>query len=217
MSRTLDSNITSAISSGNISPFFAFKLDFENTLTGTESLFLYTGQGNLIIDDVLYTGVGSILNFTNIEESADIGAKQVSITLSGIPSTNLSLALQTPYQGREVTISFGIRADGTFLANEDGDFILNQDGHLIDISTISNEDATSTLFVGYIDTLDIQEGPETSTITVNLESKLLQLERQKVLRYTSAIQKSLFAGDKGFDFVDKLQDKKFVWGRSETK
>ena len=71
--------------------------------------------------------------------------------------------------------------------------------------------------MGYIDTMDIQEGPETSTITVTLESKLLELERQRVLRYTSAIQKALFSGDKGFDFVDKLQDKTFVWGRSETK
>ena len=168
MSRTLDSNITAALTEGNISPFFAFKLDFQST-----SLFLYTGQGDLTLGGNTYTGVGSILNFTNVEESADIGAKSVSISLSGIPSTNLSLALSTPYQGREVTISFGIRTDGLFLANEEGDFILNQSGELIDISTISDADATSTLFVGYIDTMDIQEGPETSTITVTLESKLL--------------------------------------------
>ena len=107
MSRTLDSNITAAISEGNISPFFAFQLDFQST-----SLYLYTGQGDLTIGGVTYTGVGSILNFTNVEESADIGAKSVSISLSGIPSTNLSLALSTPYQGREVTISF------TFLPTE---------------------------------------------------------------------------------------------------
>ena len=71
--------------------------------------------------------------------------------------------------------------------------------------------------MGYIDTMDINEGTDTSTITVKVESKLLELERQRVLRYTSAIQKSLYSGDKGFDFVDQLQDKKFIWGRSETK
>ena len=65
--------------------------------------------------------------------------------------------------------------------------------------------------------MDINEGTDTSTITVKVESKLLELERQRVLRYTSAIQKSLYSGDKGFDFVDQLQDKKFIWGRSETK
>ena len=212
MSRTIDSNITSALAEGNIKPFFTFKIEFD-----TQTLFLYTGEGNLFLGGNQYTGIGSLLTFTNVEESADIGAKSVSIQLSGVPSTNLALALSNPYQGREITIGFGIRADPLLLGNEENDLILNQDGQPIDISTISNPDAVSTLFVGYIDTMDINEGTDTSTITVKVESKLLELERQRVLRYTSAIQKSLYSGDKGFDFVDQLQDKKFIWGRSETK
>ena len=210
MSRNLDANITSAITSTDIEPFFAFKLAFDST-----TLFLYTGIGDLTIGSDTYTGVGSLLSFTNVEESADIGAKSVSISLSGIPSSNLSLALNTPYQGREVTILFGIRdANRVFLANEDGDLVLTENNKLIDVTpSTTNPDATSTLFVGYIDQMDITEGTETSTITVKLESKLLELERTRVLRYTSPIQKSLFAGDKGFDFVDQLQDQTFHWGR----
>ena len=89
---------------------------------------------------------------------------------------------------------------------------------MIDITASDvNPNATSVLFVGYIDQMDIQEGAETSSITVRLESKLLQMERQRVLRYTSAIQKSLYSGDKGFDFVDQLQGQTFIWGRSETQ
>ena len=61
--------------------------------------------------------------------------------------------------------------------------------------------------------MDINEGVETSSITVKLESKLLELERTRVLRYTSAIQKALFSGDKGLDFVDELQGQTFNWGR----
>lgn len=209
MSRTLESSITTAIASGDIEPFFAFKLAFDTT-----TLFLYTGLGTITIGSDTYTGVGSLLNFSNVEESADIGAKSVSITLSGIPSTNLSLALSEPYQGREVTILFGIRnANVTFLVNQSGDFILTEDGGLIDITEGEEPNATSTLFVGYIDQMDINEGVETSSITVKLESKLLELERTRVLRYTSAIQKALFTGDKGFDFVDELQGQTFNWGR----
>ena len=73
--------------------------------------------------------------------------------------------------------------------------------------------ASSTLFVGYIDTMDINEGAESSSITISLESKLLELERQRVLRYTSAVQKALYTGDMGFDFVDQLQGETFNWGR----
>jgi len=209
MSRTLDSSITTALSSGDIEPFFAFKMAFDTT-----TLFLYTGLGTITIGSDTYTGVGSLLNFSNVEESADIGAKSVSITLSGIPSANLSLALTEPYQGREVTILFGIRnANIIYLTDEGGNFILTEGGGLIDITEGTEPNASSTLFVGYIDTMDINEGVDTSTITVKLESKLLELERTRVLRYTSAIQKALYSGDKGFDFVDQLQGETFNWGR----
>ena len=210
MSRTLDANITSAITSDNIEPFFAFQIAFD-----TQTLYLYTGVGELTIGGNTYRGVGTVLNFDNVEESSDIGAKNVTLTLSVIPSTNLSLALTEQYQGREVTILFGIRnANLLFLGSEDGEFILTEAGGLIDISdTGLDNDATSTLFVGYLDQMDINEGVEFSSITVRLESKLLELNRAKVLRYTSAVQKALYSGDKGLDFVDQLQGKTFNWGR----
>ena len=209
MSRTLDASIISALSSGDIEPFFAFKMEFDTT-----TLLLYTGLGSITIGSDTYTGVGSLLSFTDVEESADIGAKKVTITLSGIPSTNLSLALTEPYQGREVTILFGIRnANVVYLIDENGDFILTEQGGLIDVTDSTEPNASSTLFVGYIDQMDITEGPETSSISVVLESKLLELERSRVLRYTSAIQKALYTGDKGFDFVDELQGQTFNWGR----
>ena len=209
MSRTLDASIISALSSGDIEPFFAFKMEFDTT-----TLLLYTGLGTITIGSDTYTGVGSLLSFTDVEESADIGAKKVTITLSGIPSTNLSLALTEPYQGREVTILFGIRnANVVYLIDENGDFILTEQGGLIDVTDSTEPNASSTLFVGYIDQMDITEGPETSSISVVLESKLLELERSRVLRYTSAIQKALYTGDKGFDFGDELQGQTFNWGR----
>ena len=209
MSRTLDASIISALSSGDIEPFFAFKMEFDTT-----TLLLYTGLGTITIGSDTYTGVGRLLSFTDVEESADIGAKKVTITLSGIPSTNLSLALTEPYQGREVTILFGIRnANVVYLIDENGDFILTEQGGLIDVTDSTEPNASSTLFVGYIDQMDITEGPETSSISVVLESKLLELERSRVLRYTSAIQKALYTGDKGFDFVDELQGQTFNWGR----
>ena len=96
---------------------------------------------------------------------------------------------------------------------ENGDFILTEQGGLIDVTDSTEPNASSTLFVGYIDQMDITEGPETSSISVVLESKLLELERSRVLRYTSAIQKALYTGDKGFDFVDELQGQTFNWGR----
>ena len=60
----------------------------------------------------------------------------------------------------------------------------------------------------------IEEGADTSTITVSVESKLIDLERARTLRYTDESQKARFPNDKGFQYVNDLQDKKFNWGRS---
>ena len=109
-----------------------------------------------------YAGCRCLLSFTNVEESADIGAKSV-VTLNGMPSANLSLALTEPYQGREVTILFGIRNANLCLIviDENGDFILTEQGGLIDVSSGGfDNDASSCLFVGYIDQMDITEGVE---------------------------------------------------------
>ena len=129
MSRTLDASIISALSSGDIEPFFAFKMEFDTT-----TLLLYTGLGTITIGSDTYTGVGSLLSFTNVEESADIGAKSV-ITFGGMPS--LGTIRSGAYQGREVTILFGIRNVMLFIViDENGDFILTEQGGPIDVRII---------------------------------------------------------------------------------
>ena len=61
--------------------------------------------------------------------------------------------------------------------------------------------------------MNIEEGPDTSTIQLSVENKLVDLERPRVARYTSAYQKDKFNGDLGLDFVESLQDQKLTWGR----
>jgi len=60
----------------------------------------------------------------------------------------------------------------------------------------------------------IEEGPDSSTIQLAVENRLVDLERARPTRYTSAYQKSKYPTDLGFDFVESLQDQKLVWGRS---
>ena len=68
-----------------------------------------------------------------------------------------------------------------------------------------------------MDQMNIDEGPNTSTITLTVESKLVALERPAGTRYTSAYQKSVYPGDLGMDFIEDLQDKEIIWGRSPDK
>ena len=119
----------------------------------------------------------------------------------------LSLALTQPYQGRVAKIYFGTFLLGSLL-QESSSFILLQDGSKINLETSSTN--FNELFSGYMDQMNIQEGAETSTIELMVENKLIDLERARVARFTSGYQKSVYPGDLGCDFIEDLQDKKYL-------
>ena len=208
MSRSLSSGIIGAISSESIKPFFAIELRFD-----TQTLYFWTGLGNITVDGITYVGTGQFLKVSEISETAEISAKGAMITLSGIPSELLSLILSEPYQGRLGIIRFGLMdANRSYLLDEDGNYVLQEDSSRIDITAGDPNDLVE-IFKGYMDQMNIEEGAETSTVALSMESKLIDLERPRVLRYTDANQKSRFPTDRGFEFVEDLQDKQFNWGR----
>jgi len=208
MSRSLTDGILSVLSAAEIQPFFAVELFFDTT-----SLRMWTGLGDLVIEGTVYTGTGQLLQLSEISETAEIAATGANLTLSGIPSELLSLALSEPYQGRLCKIYFGaIDANRVYLVDEAGDYILAEDTSRIDIGA-GDPDGIVEVFSGYMDQMNIEEGPETSTIAMSVESKLIDLERSRIRRYTDQSQKARYPNDRGFEFVEDLQDKQFNWGR----
>ena len=186
MVRTLTSGITTKLGNKELYPFYAVRLNFDSG-----SQYLWTGIGSITIDSNTYTGLGHFLEISQIQESQDISAKNLSLTLSGIPSNLLALALTDPYQGRTCTVYLG------FMTSWE--------------SPDTNPD-TIKVFHGYMDQLNINEGPEVSTIVMNIENRLIDLQRAKVRRYTSQNQQIRFPNDKAFDFVESMQDQQLVWG-----
>ena len=187
MARTNIGNILSNLTDSEVSPFYAVELFFD-----TETVRVWTGYGDILVSsggNNTYTGIGEVLSISDVEEGQDISAKGLTLTLSGIPSNLLTHALNTPYQGRLCNVHMGF----------------------IDWSAPINK-AGMLIFSGYMDTMTIDEGPETSTITTTVESKLIDLERPRTRRYTSENQKQRFSGDKAFDFVESLQNLRLQWG-----
>jgi hypothetical protein len=182
--RDVSTSLLAGLDNDELEVFFSMDLEFDSG-----ELNLWTGLGDITINSKTYTGTGNILQISEVEETAEIAAKGATITLSGIPSTLLSLALTEPFQGRVCTIYFGIISDTT--------------------------DQTE-IFSGYMDEMNIEESGETSTIELKVENKLIQLEKPGSARYTSAYQKSKFSGDLGLDFIEDLQDKRINWGRGES-
>ena len=87
------SGVPSEFATDSFTGFLAAELEFDS---GT--LRVWNGYGNLTIDGDTYTGGGAIINVSAIEETAEIGAKGISMTLDGISATILSTALSENYQ-----------------------------------------------------------------------------------------------------------------------
>lgn len=186
MARNLSGPFLAETLAAGLSPIFLFELE---TASGTSRA--WTGFGTLNWNGVDWTGLGNLLGMSPVSESGDIEAHGVAISLSGIPSALVSLALADVRQGKPVRIWIAaLDAAGAVLA----------DPH--------------KHFDGRFDTAIIDEGAETATITVQAENRLIDLERPRTRRYTPEDQAIEFPADRGLEYVASIQDKALVWGTS---
>jgi hypothetical protein len=158
------------------------------------SIRLWTGHYDKTINDDFgngtYLGVGALGSISTISETTEIAAKGIDLTLSGIPTEYVSLALSDNYRGREMAL------------------------YLILFNTNLSTYEQITVFRGRMDQLIINESGETSTITVKCESRLIDLNRVKDIRYTDEAQKELYPNDTGLRFIASMADKSIYWGNS---
>jgi hypothetical protein len=196
MSRTVPAALLTALSQSEVQPFYAVEALFdddddtrwdESGYAGENAIRLWTGYGNKTIAANTYTGSGNVMAISGLEEVADLAAKNITITLNGVDSSLISLALQEPYQRRLLRVYFG-----------------------------TDDTTTVEIFSGFMNTMSIEDSGETSTITVSVESKLVALERASNRRYTQENHQARNAGDTFFSFVTELQDRDVVWGREKA-
>ena len=206
MSRSVSSGFSDAIQRDVVQPFLAVDLAFDSG-----NVRAWTGLGTLSVGGVDYVGTATIMSISPIEETIEIAARGAQFVLTGIPSDLLSLALSEPYQGRIAKIYFGMMSVPERLLTEAGAIITTENLLPLDISS-GNQSELVEIFSGFMDTMQIADEVETSTITLTAENRLISLERPKNRRYTSEDQKREFSADLGLDFVNDLQDKEIKWG-----
>jgi hypothetical protein len=176
-----------------VRPFILVDLAFSS---GT--LYIHSGLGDMVWDGETYQGVGDLLKISPTEESGDLGAKGATVTLNGLNDDLVQKARDEDYQGRTAIIRLGAFNEAVHFAAGAGSPFIVADPTII--------------FSGFMDVMSIDIGSESSTITVQLENKLIKLGKSKERRYTAEDQKIEYPDDKGFDFVAKIQDQELVWG-----
>ena len=192
MARSITTAFKNAITSQVVRPFLAVELEFS---TGT--LRFWNGLGDLTMtaggSSNTFTGLGDLLGVSPISESDQIEAIGASLSLTGIKSSFISTALTGNYTNRNASIFFGV------------------------FDTSKNVIAdVYTLFKGKMDIMKIDEGSESATITLNLENRLIVLDRPLNRRFTHEDQQERFSGDLGLEFVPDLQDKEIIWGKKTS-
>jgi hypothetical protein len=183
MSRDLAGGLQTETLAAQLSPVLFLAFD---TAAGTSRA--WTGVGTIAWDGADWTGLGNLLGVSAIQETGDVQANGVSISLSGVPAALVSLALVSVRQGKAVKIWLGaLNASGGVIA----------DPYLV--------------FQGRFDTASIAEGGDSATITVQAENRLIDLERARTRRYTPEDQAIDYPGDKGLAFVASIQDIAIIW------
>lgn len=183
MSRGLSSNFLSEINDDHIKPALFVKAEFSTQLR------LWTGYRASSLGGLSYTGAGTLLSISSVQENSDLGTSGLSITLSGCDNTIVSAIRDEQFQGNEITV---------YLA------VLNPETQTVRGYTV--------FFKGFMDNATYVQNGDTITIKVDVENHLARLSRTNMRLYTKEDQKKFGGNDLGLDYVESIAEQKLTWG-----
>lgn len=157
MARALTAAMISAITAGTVKPVLIAKIG-----TSSADVNVWTGVGDLNFQSEIYSGIGNFGGVSPVEETSELRAAGLNFSLSGVPSSLIATALGNIRYGRPAILWLG----------------------LIDTATGALVADPYKMFTGLTDVPTIDEGPDTSVITISAENRLIDLERARVRRYT---------------------------------
>jgi hypothetical protein len=183
--RTLTTDLTNALAAENVTPVLFAELDFSSGF-----LRVHTGVGTLVVESNNYTGVGTLGQVETIEESTELQSYGLRLSLSGIPNTLIGIALTEHYQGRALRVLVGAL----------------DVNHVLIASPV-------LVFAGRMDNMQITLGPESASISLNAENRLIDWDRPRIRRYNNSDQQAEYPGDLGFEFAEQMVNKTLFWGK----
>jgi len=183
----IDARAALRLSEDNQHMVYALKAEFD-----TSTIRLHSGLDDLTISGETYTGAGTLLSISDIEDSNDLKSAGVTFNLSGMNPTVLGYALNENLQNRNISLLLAFISAGT-----------------------DHVEGVMTLYKGRMIASQITDDTQTGiSVTLTTENRLLDLDRPSNFRYTKESQIALNPSttDTGFDAVDKLQDTEISWG-----
>ena len=188
MPRGLTTAMQVALASDYVRPGILVEATFKSS-----TVYVWSGIGTVSWNGHSWQGVGSLGNLSTVEESSNVDAKGIAISLSGIDPTLLSDVLGDYQVGLPVNV---------YLA-------------LFDASNAIIADPLLS-FAGRMDEPRITMDGQSATIDINCESRLVEMNVAVDRRYTNEDQQLDYPGDAGFAFVNSIQEVFINWGRTPS-
>ena len=177
-------------------PAFFVKIAFAD-----QTLYLWSGIGPFVASGTAYsssatfpygttfTGLGWLGKISSIPQVNKIQAQNVVLSLSGIPSTLLTEAINQVRITGSATIWFGF---------------LNTSTNALIADPVQ-------VFSGSLDVPTLQDSGETCTISITAENTLISLQQAPNRQFDDMDQQIYFPGDLGFSFIDALPNMALFW------
>jgi hypothetical protein len=174
----LSLHAASAATAPVAAPVILCELDF-----ASGAFLAWTGLGPLHWAGKVFEGVGDIGAVGEIEETIELRAVRLTLALSPVPQEVVDIALaERSFRLRPARLWGALLdAEGAFVADP------------------------FPLWAGLMDTMEVVDGAE-PRVSLTCESRLVDLERAEVRRYTDADQQAEYPGDRFFAFVPALQE-----------
>jgi hypothetical protein len=186
MARDLTASAITQLTASRCFPIVFCELKFSS---GTSRL--WSGIGDLSWDGHTWSGTGRLASVSAMPEGSDVAAEGLTLTLDGIPTTYVQQVLTECRQGYPVKIWLGFMdTSGSIVADP------------------------YQSFSGRMDVPTINESAETCSVSLTVESRLIDLQRPRERRYTHEDQQLDYPGDTGFENVAALQNLNIVWGKA---
>lgn len=151
------------------------------------TLYMWTGYGDLIWDGKIFLGGGNLIGISGTEETQELQAKGLELTLSGIPGDQIALALTEKTRGRPFRMWLASVIDGTVVG------------------------VPYRIFTGMMDVLSMNDTGTEASLVLTVENSLIIGQRSKIRRYTAEDQRKYYPNDTGLSKINQLQDKEVVW------
>ena len=183
MPRDVQGSLAGAVRAPVVRPVYFVKLTLD-----TGNIRLNSSDRNIVFSGQTYLGVGRMGTVSAVEDTVQLQAASIQMTLSGIPTSFLQIALAENYQGRYVRLSLGLLDDTYELVKN-----------------------PVLIFVGLIDQMSVVVG-KYATITLTAQNELSRWEVPRIRRYTNEDQRLRYPNDTGLRFLEQTVEREIYWG-----